>query len=439
MQLNNTIKFISITTIIILTLIMSFASVYAQAQISVTSDLNLGGSNVNRNEDLSYLVTITNTGNETLTNLNLELNAKTEFFNNISINYPTGKPQQLIPQASYQAEIKYNIAKNKDSLNENAGSLKATGYSNAVLYEQTKTINLEAKSYLRINDIVVYVDDDNEGDDDIEVRRRQNVRIVVTIENLYDDDDNIEIEDVFFEIDSNNDWDFADGEESNEENIKEEDEVDFEVEFEIDEDDIDDETITMRIIAKGNDEEDDFTHYDFEEIDFEFYLPSDELEISKFEFQENPVNCDKSFVYLNLEIDNIGSNDQEKVIVMVTSGKSELNWTPAKLFNVQIDEDETYTHQYMVPIRKDKGTYFVEAKVYNDDSEETDSETAYLEITCDSSNNVVINNTDDEEEEEEEEVEVEIVTKGDLEYQEPQAGNEFFFENLWQWFKNLFN
>lgn len=427
---NQTLKLISILTIILVTLVMSVVSVSAVAELDIVSDMALGGSSSDRGEDLTYTVKVENTGDDNLSGFNIIINEKENFFESISFD-ETDIPAVLNVGDTFEFDINYEISWEKDSDEEDAGSItiSASGFT------ETKDLTLEAKSYLRITEVEVYVDGDQEDEDDeIKVRDNEEIKIILTIENTYDDDDNIEIENVFFEIDSNGDWDFADGEESDEEDIKEDSEETFELVFDIDEDDIDDETIRFTLIAKGEDEEHGFIHYDYETVEFEFYNPSDELEITEFKFEESKVDCSQGYVDLFIEIENTGSNDQEKAMLWVTS--KELDWYPSRITGLEIDEDDTWTYTFKVPVNKEDGMYFVEAKVYNDDFDEVDVETIVLDIDCSTTNITPENNETDSEEEEEEDS---PNNSSDLEYEEPRAGSKLFIRNLWDWIKSLFD
>jgi hypothetical protein len=198
------------------------------------------------------------------------------------------------------------------------------------------SVNGATDNKLNIKSISVYVNDKIvDEDDEIEVYDGDKVKISVTLENKYDDDDDISIEDAYFELDCDNDWDFADGEKSDEEDIKEDSTEIFEIEFTIDKDDIDDDDLKMKILAYGDDEEDStFKHSDEETLEFTFDNPTDALKFKSFSLRNNPVNCNDKIVYLDMKILNYGTNEQENAEVRVYSKPMYLNYYSSKIFKL---------------------------------------------------------------------------------------------------------
>ncbi|MDD3176020.1 MAG: hypothetical protein PHU51_06085, partial [Candidatus Nanoarchaeia archaeon] len=257
-----------------------------------------------------------------------------------------------------------------------------------------------------------------------------------SIENRYSDDDDVAIENVYFKIDSDNDWDFADGEESDEEDIDADDIQDFEIEFEIDKDDVEDETISFLLEAFGDDEEFNFEHYVSKTLDFELVNPKDEILIRKITFSENPVDCSKGFVYMDVEVQNTGYNDQEQVLIVVKSNQYSLDWED-KTDRLQIDLEDKYIQRFKLPLKTEAKTYYVLVEAYNDKWKVTDSEGVFFKMTC-SGTPVIPPVVEEEEEEEEvtpvvEEEEEPVYDSNGLKYEEPVAGSSVF-KSFWQKF-----
>lgn len=314
------------------------------------------------------------------------------------------------------------------------------------------SVNAETTNKLNFDSVKVYVNDNKvDIDETIEVRDGDDVRIVVVLENKYSDDDDIVIEDAYFKIDSDGDWDFADGEKSDKQDIKENDEEEFEIEFVVDEDDVDDEKIDFKLLAYGDDEENSsFEHYDEETLEFELIGGGDgELEIKEVKFTEETLNCQDLFAYLSITVKNYGNDDQEKVVYGYDSESMGLKSS----VTIGIDEGDEHTNIFKIPIHNLSGFYALDVLVYNDDWDETDSKKMYINIVCDApvnyedeeededeGNNTPINvpennNTNDDEDEAPEV----IYNPGNLKYEEPVAGSKFFFGSIFQWLRNLFS
>ena len=435
MNKKHMLKILFLLSIVILTFVMSLTSALAQPILSVSSDINLGSNDANRNQTYTYDFTIKNTGDESITNFKIESS-----ISYVQISYPElSQIPTTIPANSTDIKVRltYVIPNSKDSVKETVGNLIFSGTS----YSLSKEITLEARSYLRFDDVIIYINDDEVDDDDLEVRDGDVVRIVASIENRYSDDDDVAIENVYFKIDSDNDWDFADGEESDEEDIDADDIQDFEIEFEIDKDDVEDETISFLLEAFGDDEEFNFEHYVSKTLDFELVNPKDEILIRKITFSENPVDCHDEFVYMDVEVQNTGYDDQTQAMITIASNEYNLDWED-KVINLEIDEGDTYTHKFKIPLKYVAKSYYINVEAYNDKWKTTDEEGVLITVTC-SSTPPITPPVDEEEEEEEEVIPVDeeeeepVYDSNGLKYEEPVAGNSVF-KSFWQKFLDFF-
>ena len=391
-KFNKAMKIISLLTIIILTLIMSFVSAQAASQISILNDITLGGENTARDQTITFDFYVQNTGTNILSNFNVVAKDNSNNLLNenfVAVSFPEGKPSQLDVNQQAKVRLTYKIPTNKDSVKETIGKIIATGSFGSETISAEKEITMEAKSYLRFQDVTVYIDNDEERDSTIEVRHNDKVKIVVILENEYSEDDNIKIENSYFTIDTDEDWDFVDEEESNEEDIDEDDvSNELEIEFTVDKDDIDDEEITFTLIAKGDDEEFGFEHYAEKTIKFSLISPKDEIVIRDVVLSENPIDCNKEFLDATIKLENTGDNDQERAFIHVKSNSFNLDWE-TKLSYISIDEGDEYSTQIKIPLKNVAKTYFFSVEVYNDDWDVSDYKGVVFKIVCDNPHAIV--------------------------------------------------
>jgi len=294
-------------------------------EIDLVGDISLGSDDQERNKTDSFRITIKNTGTENLENIRMKSYMKNgqEFGNEFSYVINSGNTQNLAAGNSMELTISYLIPFETDSERHEIGSLRVEADSGNGIVSDTGNIYLEAKSYLKLYKLIVDVDGDEEtisDGEEIEVEADDEITLKVTLENLYDDsdDEDIELEDVYFEIEADeNDWDFID-DESDEDDIDADERTEFKMTFKLDElDDIDDEETTVKVSIYGTDGEYGFEHYDELEFKFSYDQKKDNIVIDEWELSKNPVDCHDGKVYLDVVLKNTGSDDQESAGILV--------------------------------------------------------------------------------------------------------------------------
>jgi len=177
---------------------------------------------------------------------------------------------------------------------------------------------------------------------------------------------------------SDNDWDIE--EESDEENLKEEDDFDFVVKFTID-DDLDDDETDVTIKVFGNDEEENFEHYDELTFSFEIDRERDEVRIISVDFNKNSYSCSDRYAEVDVKFKNTGTDDQDEVRIELIS--DDLDWHK-RLIDIELDEGDSETETFKIDLSEAEGTkeYFVDITAYVETDEETDSEVAFFTYNC---------------------------------------------------------
>lgn len=353
------------------------------------SSVTLGGSTTDRGTQVTQTYTVQNTGTQTITALSAE--ALTIAGDAISYEYAASvalSTTSLAPNEIATVSVTVTIPSDQSSKKKVIGKVRVSGTAASDIYTDT-TLEMQAKSYLRISDVEIEINNDDtddlsDGDNYDEIKEGDKVEIRVKLETIYSSSDDIEIENAYFEITDDNDWDID--EESSEVDIKEDDEEEIILSFTIPYD-LDDDTTTVTIEAYGDDKEGDFEHFDEFSFDFEVDRPRNEITITSWEFDRDTVSCDASYATLNVRIKNTGTDDQEEVSVLVQSDDSELDWYK-RVTDIELDEDDSKSLTFNIPVSGvDEGSYFVEITTYYDNTDESDNEVLALEVVCNTGSN----------------------------------------------------
>lgn len=349
--------------------------------------LSFGDDDADRGETYTQTLTVTNTGTQDLTNLQGELKTNTgkvlpDDFNGVVQFAATS----LAVGQSTTVLVSLDIPLNQDSREQTIGKLHVTANGDSISTTETASLTMEAKSYLRIKKVEIDVEGDEEtisdGENYDKIKEGDEVTVTVTIENIYDDNDK-DIENVYFQIDADDsDWDI-DEEESDEDDIRGDDDQKFDVTFTIG-DDIDGDDTDVIIEVFGDDNDDDFEHYDSLTFSFEIDRERDEVSITRAELDRTSYTCDTSYADLEVRIKNTGTDDQDEVTLQLVA--DELGWHDREL-DIELDEGDSDTFEFRIPLNRADETddYFVEIETFYNDDEESDSETVVITVICDES------------------------------------------------------
>ncbi len=406
-----------------LVLLLAVCAYSAAADVYVTSVFNkdnpmFGGSsqmssnpNADDEEDeqvyVSGAVTLANNGTVGVTVTSIDVTPKTtsagQTFTQVDLNMSLPAPVLIPAGGSASVSINSRIPESLDAVDKNlmevafnvAGIMLKDG-SGAVVttvsaYMQRENNLVFKKVYVNIGEKSDSVDDEDKVD---EVKPGDHVEVEATVENQFDDSDDLEIEDVEFlvliddkDLDVDEDEDFGD--------IGPEEKETESIEFDI-EDDTDDDVYDMEITVEGEDEN-GAMHGEKMTIDFSVEKNRHDLKIDKIVVDPISVSCGDE-IEVKVEITNIGKSDEDEVMVRVTN--SDLEIDSLKPLNRDIDEgDSTIVTFDKITIPKGiaSGSKAFTVVTYYEFNEENNRDAFAVEITCDE------DGAAEEEEEEEDE------------------------------------
>lgn len=415
------------------------------AQLTFSSEqIDLGSSSTNRGDAVATTLQIQNTGTRTITNLAVDITdarGRTidEDYNAIvSINKNT-----LAPGEQATVTISLNVPEDAHARPTKIAEVTVSGLDGGNNVEDEVPVYLEAESHLVIEDVDIEVNRKDEGslddgDNFDELFEGDEVKLTITLQNTYSDDDD-EIEDAYVEVTDDN-WDIDEA--SDKQDIDGDDgEATFTITFTID-DEIEDDITSLLIKAYGEDNREDiasFNHYDEWEIQFEIDRKDDDIRIKDITFDRNPVDCTANSVTMDVTLRNYGLDDQDEIFIYAYSDKSELDWNEKKTY-ISLDTGEETTRSFNIdlPNNLDENTYIVTVEVKYDISKDADEEMALLDVVC--YNDVPEEDTGDEDVDEEDELIIDVDDQldngdgdgsltGNVVYGQPKTGFEEFTES----------
>lgn len=361
-------------------------------------EVQMGGGDQERGVTTSKTITVTNTGTQDLTSLTASLVKSTSSDTSISSEFEgvtTINKNTLAPGETAIVTISITVPEDQDAIEEKIGYLRVTGIgNNAIEVKDHAILNLQAISQLQIKHVNIQIDGDDDSvseGDNLDVKEGDKVVLTVTLKNTYSDDDNIKIKNAYFKID-NNDWDI--NERSTKETIYENNDKELEITFYLDKN-LADDTTQIVIEAYGDDEDNNFEHYDKFTFDLDVVREDDEVLIRSWSFANNPVDCSARTVDMDVRIKNTGENDQDEITLQVVSPSTELNWHK-RLINLVLDSDNDLTKTFRVDLPEGlkTGEYYLDITTYYDNDKQSDQETAILNVVCTPDNTNTGSNTE---------------------------------------------
>jgi len=288
---------------------------------------------------------------------------------NFNISYNTTPFDLTLSEPSRTITITGNIPKDINTkFSPFTGVFNA---SNAQVSEGL-TIQVEAQSMLKIEDLDFVVDDDTKSVSDgttvSDVRPSDRVIIEGKIRNLFRDVEgfDIDIEDVEITITIDGIDDGKDLDENERVGrIKENKRDDFRIDFKIPED-ADEEKYDVLIEVEGDDDNGAF-HYTTLTAFIDVERKSHELDIRHATLALSALSCVRSTdLYVNVK--NIGSNEEDEVYITVASGALGISERegPIKLDTDPKDRDSEFSNHYTITIPSDfpSGTHQIEIKAF---------------------------------------------------------------------------
>ncbi len=156
------------------------------------------------------------------------------------------------------------------------------------------------------------------------------------------------------------------------------------VEFDLSNEDLDEDEYTLEIEVEGE-ATDNTDHSDLETQQVKVDREKDDIVITKVDLQDSQVVCSALQTSLDVDIKNVGENNQEGAKVTVKNSALGMNLQKA---NIDLDDysgsDNDYQATFTLDLEDAKqGTYTLDVAVYSEDNDQMDSKEVELQIVCD--------------------------------------------------------
>ncbi|MBW2972520.1 hypothetical protein KY359_05785 [Candidatus Woesearchaeota archaeon] len=374
-------------------LTVPFSVVVSDARASITPAEIVYPESI-RNENVSTTVTITNTGDFTLTGITLAVSAPDTWM--------TGSvPGSLAVGGSFSVTLTSTVPEDAGSGPYKIGTLNF--HSNE--YSKNMDIKTNAEAMLVFDSVKVSIDDggwdsvNDGGKAGDEARPGSRFAVKVKMENLFDDNDGLDMDDVEITAlfhDAGEGGDDIDGESDSFDIDAGDKSIEMEIEF--DDDVIDWEAdagdLLMELWAEGEDEEGGMHR-----AHFNFTIEVKRESKGDFIFTRldapSTVQCGRSFV-LYVDGRSVGEDSDKEVVLEVEN--SALGIAIKQVFEMgKFDDDDgcnaldgdddcsvfEFARTIQIPSNMATGSYTLEAKLYRDDgSKQTDEDDMEIRVEC---------------------------------------------------------
>lgn len=350
---------------------------YAQTTFTLLSSVNAAGTQVSfEGVDAKYNAVLSTDG--------------TTWSNTITVDLVANTQKIIYVKAKVPADL--------DAIDTNFALLKSViGKIKATAGAETKysDIKMQAANKLIVDKVKVCINDGScESLDDTEnvqdIKPGDKVTIEVTVENKYSDNDrenlDIDVNDVTVESDGGELEDFDDSEDLGDISAEESDSVTFDLEVDSD---ADKGNYDINIMAKGEDEN-GATHGEMWTITLEVEREKHELSIYDMILEPAQVNCGETAT-LNVDIKNIGRNDEDDVSVLVKSvALSNLYQKAEYVDSVDQDDEESFVFYINVPERQTAGQYRIDVQSYYSKTTVSGKDSILLTVACEAEEEEIV-------------------------------------------------
>ena len=360
------------------------------------SDLNIGGDNQVRSNpeaedeedeevyDDSSTFTITNNGGSSISdvqvnwpsaskyNITYVSSSKTgvETSNGVRFaNINSGETISVVVSARIPEDLDAfdNDRTNaQDNRNFKIGELSLTASGQS---PQNSNVYMQAENMLEIEDLEICVDGDcddyDDGDEVEEIEPGSEIEIRINAENLFQDEANLEIEDVEFRF-------FADDGDLDEEEDEDMGDIDTEEEesgtlsLTLD-DDIDEDDYRIEITLFGEDEN-GAEHGEQWDLDFVVEREDEMISIRTADVDDQTIslcpNANRQ-TQLEMRIENEGSDDSDEIVLVAKNDLLGFFYRSLEI-DLDTDDDVTKTATITVPSDASPGTYQIDIYTYFD-------------------------------------------------------------------------
>ena len=371
------------------------------------SELNLGSdrqtrSNPRHDDDddqevtVTGTITVTNTGNQRLTNLHADLSlgrdAASQKISFLDLGLDPNSPRLEIPSdgvtldvgESTEIEVEMRVPEELDAVDKkgkktafNVVDIIFSANHGGSTISQTVKVRMEAENRLIIDDASITFDGQTEGIDDDDsvndVKPGNEISIEFEIENRYDDDEDVEIEDIEIMVEAGGDLDVDEEERVDDLNPEEKDTVT--VEFDVDDDarrgDED-----LEITLLGEDEH-GARHGEYWEVTIEIERETHEISISSVALQPGVVSCETE-AQIQVEVKNIGRSDEDRAYIRISNVALNYRMISERL-DLDDGDDVTLTFTVPVPENLSSGQYVMTIETYYDTNRRSDVDRVTLQ------------------------------------------------------------
>ena len=345
--------------------------------------LELGSASQSRDEVITSIYQIGNTGSFDIENVDVEvLNVASGY--EFDILFPTNT---ISAKDSIDAQVSLTVPQNQDSGRVRLGQVRFTGESQNTVAPVTRDVYLTTENMLIIESIEVTVGSrrerlTSEGSIRREARFGDEIELVLRIRN---DFNNLDIEDIEAELFSL-DLDDADGQISTLRRLRpQRSSTDLRFDFVLDVDriEIEDAPFELEIVLFGLDEN-NARHGETWILDLDIERQNRDVRFIRSNLNPQTVTCQNTFFSVETEIRNIGSRDLTNAMIQVSI--PELNIQEFRR-NLDMFTGDTARSTFSLNIPSDtpQGQYFVELYAHPTTSTTswTDSEVLTLFVgTC---------------------------------------------------------
>ncbi len=372
------------------------------AGITAPATVTLGGSSQRRSNpkadnkndreiNVSTDVTVTNTGSEAISNLQMtSVTPKLGFStNDLLVSVKFAKTSLSIGESTI-ATITARVPERLDAIDNNfktaAFNVATISFSantqSAGLVTGTTELNVQAENKVKITSVdIEYADKSdsvNDGDTVKNIKPGDSIKATLEGQNKYTDSDNLDIDDSTFTF-------IADGLDADESedlgalSPKEKDSAT--IDFDIDED-TDNDKYDADITLDARDEN-GARHGEKWEIQLEVKRETHEILVQDLRISPTEVSCSETSADFSFTIRNSGRNDEDSVTIRIDSPQLKYG----NIVNdIKLDQDDTKNQQFTIPLKNlTIGTYRITVETYYDSDQFSDRQAITLRSTgCDS-------------------------------------------------------
>ena len=309
---------------------------------------------------------------------------------NISL---VSSPNSLASQASGSITLRARVPEQLDAVDDEGEvvafivasiSLEAKDSLNAPL-KKSFQVFMQRANELDINDIDASVNDKggkslDDGDDLKKIKPNNRIELVVEVENKFDDEENVDVEDVDLSIECDNE-DNLDFDDKTEEigDVGTEDEEIESLLFDVEED-AEDEDITCDLMVLGVDEN-GARHGESLAFTIEVERKSHDLQIEASSINPSVVTCQTESLTLITTVRNLGKSNEDEAVVEIVSKSLGFQ---QRIPSFELDEDDTEDFTFIIPVPQDleAGALAVQIKTFYDNTKTGSAEVLQVTNEC---------------------------------------------------------